>query len=336
MLSFLTSESTKDPKRYLEFYLEYANFLKEGVCTDFDHRKDIAKLLRFDSSLGPKANDGVTQHFGDEGSVVDKVDKDRTLVSLDDYISRLGPGQTSIYYLSAPSRAFALSSPYYESFQARGAEVLFCYSAIDEFVMRNLEEYGGRKIVSVDSVEAAATEGEKKAGEEGKEEKKGEVGTMDEADEKMLLGFVQRVLEGKVSEVRVSTRLTSSPALIVNSESAAMRKMLKYVEQEGVGGGGQLSKQRLEVNARHPIMQGVLAKVKEGGEEGERVGRLVMEQVFDNACVQADLMDNPRVMLSRLNELMLQALQAKGAAAAASQPAEAEVVHEEVKVTATA
>ena len=295
-LRFLHDESVKQPKKFIEFYLEYSNFLKEGACTDFEHRKEIAGLLRFDSSLGPKAVHAAKDHFAAPG---DEEAKDRTLVSFDDYVSRMGPNQTAIYFLSAPSRSFALSSPYYESFAAKGVEVLFCYSAIDEFVMRNLEEFNGRKIVAVDSAEAADVKG-------AVEEVKVDEGAGREADDATLLRFIERALEGKVSEVKASTRLTSSPALIVNTESAAMRKMMKFVEQEGVA--GELGKQKLEVNTQHPIMRGVLGKVKEGGEDGERVARLVMEQVFDNACVMADLMDNPRVMMSRLNELMMQAL----------------------------
>ena len=302
ILRFLEERAAKDAAKYAEFYLEFAPFLKEGACTDYEHRKDIARLLRFDSSLGPKAVDAVKSHFGPGGE-----DKDRVLVSLDDYVSRMGPAQTSIFYLSAPSRAFALSSPYYEAYMARGVEVLFCYAAIDEFVMRNLEEYSGRKIVGLDSDTAADAEKKAAGGAQAADAKDQSAAADASSDEAALLAFIRRALSERVSEVKASTRLTSSPALIVNTESAAMRKMMRYVEQDGVA-GGELGKQRLEVNVAHPIMRGVLQRVRSGGEDGEKVARLVMEQVFDNACVVADLMDNPRVMVDRLNELMLRAL----------------------------
>ena len=303
VIKFLDEQSRADKAKYEEFWLEYGNFIKEGVCTDFDHRKDIAKLLRFDSSQGGGAGDG-----------------DKSLVSLDDYVSRLGPAQQSIYYLSAPSRSYALSSPYYESFRERGQEVLFCYAAIDEFVMRNLEEYNGRKIVSVDSdagEEGARKEADKKA--------EGTKAAGDQAAEERLLEFISKTLGDKVSEVKASSRHTSSPALIINSESASMRRMLRYVEQSDAP--APLSKQRLEVNTRHPIMQrlahSLTAAAGAGGQQEEAVRRLVVEQVFDNACVVADLMDNPRAMVGRLNELLLQLLEREQPAAAATAAAAA-------------
>ena len=305
IIKTLEDEAHKDTNKYNTFYTEYANFIKEGVCTDYEHRKDISRLLRFDSSIGRQQTTGVKEHFPSSS------DNDRVLVSLDDYVSRMGAGQKSIYYLSAPSRSFALSSPYYESYKARDVEVLFCYSAIDEFVMKNLTEYNGRKIVSVDSEEAA---GEEKAAEAEGKKKDEAAGELSVADEALLLGYVERVLRDKVSSVTASKRVMSSPALIVHSESSAMRRMLKYVEQrEDDTAAAPLAKQKLELNVRHPIMQRLVARLStqsasQGGSNEDGVAKLVVEQVFDNACVVADLMDNPRVMVSRLNELMMKAL----------------------------
>ena len=338
IIKYLDDEASKDRSKYSTFYTEYANFIKEGVCTDYEHRKDIARLLRFDSSIGRQQTTGVKEHFPSSN------DNDRVLVSLDDYVSRMGAGQKSIFYLSAPNRSFALSSPYYESYKAKGAEVLFCYSAIDEFVMKNLTEYNGRKILSVDSEEAAAEEREKDDSTEASKA----AGELSVDDEKLLLGYVEAVLKEKVSSVTASKRVMSSPAIIVHSESSAMRRMLKHVEQrEDEAGSAPIAKQKLELNGRHPIMQRLAARLRAhgGGSTGDdAVSRLVVEQLFDNACVVADLMDNPRVMVGRLNELMMRALDGQGdvgtavksdqVGAAAGSVKEAEAEAEEVKASA--
>ena len=214
IIKFLEDEAHKDTKKYNTFYNEYTNFIKEGVCTDHEHRKDIARLLRFDSSIGRQQDSGVKEHFPSSN------DLDRVLVSLDDYVSRMGAGQKTIYYLSAPNRSFALSSPYYENYKEKGLEVLFCYSTIDEFVMKNLNEYNGRKLVSIDSEEA---ETEEKGKEDSKDKAAGDLSV---DDEKLLLGYVEKVLENKVVSVTVSKRVMSSPAIIVHSESSAMARML--------------------------------------------------------------------------------------------------------------
>ena len=301
IIKYLEDEAHKDAKKYNTFYTEYANFIKEGICTDYEHRKDIARLLRFDSSIGRQQTTGAKDHFPSTS------DNERVLVSLDDYVSRMGAAQKSIFYLSAPNRSFALSSPYYENYKEKSVEVLFCYSAIDEFVMKNLTEYNGRKIVSVDSEEAANEE-------KGAEEEAKAAGELSLDDEKLLLGYVEGVLKDKVSSVVASKRVMSSPAIIVHSESSAMRRMLKYVEQrEDDTAAAPIAKQKLELNVRHPIMQRLVSRLRgqqvaSNGERVDSVGRLVVEQVFDNACVVADLMDNPRVMVGRLNELMMKAL----------------------------
>ena len=305
-IKYLEDEAHKDVKKYNTFYTEYANFIKEGVCTDHEHRKDIARLLRFDSSIGQQHTTGVKEHFPSSS------DNERVLVSLDDYVSRMGAGQKSIYYLSAPNRSFALSSPYYETYKERAVEVLFCYSAIDEFVMKNLTDYNGRKLLSVDSEEAATEE--MAADGEQKEKAAWELSV---DDEKLLLTYVEGVLKDKASSVTSSKRVMSSPAIIVHSESSAMRRMLKYVEQrEDDAAAAPISKQKLELNVRHPIMLRLVARLRTQQQQGastssenDSVGRLVVEQVFDNACVVADLMDNPRVMVGRLNELLIKALE---------------------------
>jgi TNF receptor-associated protein 1 len=138
VLRFLDAEARRDAEGFnKKFFPEFGAFLKEGCVTDATYSQDIAKLLRFESSANPAG----------------------TLTSLDEYISRMPVGQTSIYYLVAPHRGIAEASPYMEAFRggkggaAADVEVLFLYSPIDDFVMNNLREFGGRKLVTAETAE---------------------------------------------------------------------------------------------------------------------------------------------------------------------------------------
>ena len=118
-LKFLDEQAEKDAAAYEKFYAEYQRFLKEGVATDFTHKEALGKLLRYESSTTEKGK----------------------LTSLADYVKRMPAEQKEIYYLLAPNREAAESSPYFEVFQERKFEVLFLYDPWDEFVMEHLHEF---------------------------------------------------------------------------------------------------------------------------------------------------------------------------------------------------
>lgn len=272
VIKFLAERARKESEQYMKFWAEFGNFLKEGVCSDFQHKGDIAQLLRFDTSLGEKE-----------------------MCSLDDYVSRMPVEQDEIYYLCAPSRDFALSSPYFESFDKDGIEVLFLYSHIDDFVMKNLERYNKRKVVSIESANVKAINKAAPAAEDGKEDAKEE--NLSTSDEEGLTKFFQDTLASKVTSVKITTRLSNSPAIVVDHESAAVRKMMKYVEATG---HNELPKQKLEINAKHPTM----VKIASLRSTDPKLAKLVAEQIFDNALIAADILDNPRSMLARLNKIL--------------------------------
>ncbi len=279
-ISELTKFAKKDPEKYKkEFFTEFGHFLKEGVCQDFAFQSQLSKLLYFESS---KTESG-------------------ELTSLDEYVGRCTPEQKSIYYLCAPNRELALASPYFEAFKEKNVEVLLVYSPIDDFVMSNLAKFEDRDLVTAekDGLKVEGEEGEKDA-----EEDKPEGG-------EELCAWLQVALGDKVSTVRTTTRLKSSPAIVVDHESGALRRMMKMVDtQGGATGNMALPKQVLEVNASHPIMK-MLWEMKESGDDD--VAKKVMEQVFDNALVTAGLMDDSRAMVPRINELLELVLEAKSA-----------------------
>ena len=127
-LKFLDEEAKNRPDAYAEFYAEFGIFLKEGAALDFTHKDQLVKLLRFESSLTEKGK----------------------TTSLADYVSRMGSDQKEIYYLIGPNRAAIESGPYLEGFKARNLEVLFCYEAVDEYVMNNVREFDGKKLTAAD------------------------------------------------------------------------------------------------------------------------------------------------------------------------------------------
>ena len=214
--------------------------------------------------------------------------------SLDDYISRCTGEQSNIYYLAAPTRKLALASPYYEEFKREKVEVVFLYDPIDEFVVSNLMQYEGRKLISEES---SGIDLRTDGGRATKEER-GDIDEKNENDDKInkeMADWVKETLSEQVRDVQVTTRLKDSPAIIVDHESATIQRMMKQLGEQQT-----IAKQKLELNALHPINVGMF----ELRNSDPKLARLIAEQVFDNATVAAGVMEDPRAMLPRINELL--------------------------------
>jgi len=292
-LSQLEKMAKKEPDKYVdEFYREYSHFLKEGICHDFQFQKQLSKLLRFET------NKNTT----------------RELVSLDTYIGNLRPEQDQIYYLTAPSREAATLSPYLEAFEAANVEVIFVYSAIDDFVMANIGKYEGRDIVSVeksdiDLSKLGKSDKDKDDDKDKKDDDKDDSKSSDDKDVVKLTSveaidvctWMKKELgEGKITSVRPSSRLVNSPAIVTDNESGMMRRMFRMVDNTEGRDGMPLPPQNVEINPKHPIIVG-LHKIKE---TEPVLAKILAEQVYDNCLVAAGLMDDSRTMLPRLNDLL--------------------------------
>ncbi|KAL3916884.1 MAG: hypothetical protein SGARI_007853, partial [Bacillariaceae sp.] len=236
----------KDPEKYMkEFYPEYNHFLKEGVCQDFEFQSTLAKLLRFET------NKNTT----------------RDLVSLDEYIGNLRPEQDQIYYLTAPTREAAAMSPYLEAFERANLEVIFVYTAIDDFVMANLGTYEGRQLVSVEKsdIDLSKFDTEAKKDDDKKEDDEKDDSNKD-SDTKLssteamdvCMWFKDALGENKVGSCRPSSRLVSSPAIVTDNESGLMRRMMRMVDtSDGTRDTMPLPRQNVEINPSHPIIVGL-------------------------------------------------------------------------------
>lgn len=257
------------------------------MCQDYDFQSTLAKLLRFET------NKNTT----------------RDLISLDEYISNLRPEQNEIYYLCAPTREAAAMSPYLEAFEKANLEVIFIYTAIDDFVMANLASYEGRQLVSVEKGDIDLSRFPKKDDDkaENKDEESASVSKsekpLDATQAMELCTWLKGTLgDKKISSCRPSSRLVSSPAIVTDNESGAMRRMMRMVDtSDGSRDAMPLPKQNVEINPSHPLIVGIYhLRNKE-----PVLARVLAEQVYDNCLVAAGLLDDSRTMLPRLNDLLV-------------------------------
>ena len=264
-LKFLDEQSEKEAVAYEKFYAEYQRFIKEGVVTDFTHKEALGKLLRFESSST------------DPGK----------LTSLADYVKRMSSEQKEIYCLLAPNRAAAEASPYYEVFKERKFEVLFLSDPWDEFVMEHLREFDGKPLKLAEKADLNLSANKD--------------GTLTKDAAKALAAWLKEILGDKVGEVRVSQRLVDSPAVVVDSDkfmTASMRRIMKAMKQDD--NAITATKHDFEINPAHPI----IARLDAMRAQDAALAGSVAEQMLDNARVAAGILEDPRAMLTRLNQLL--------------------------------
>lgn len=303
------AKMVKDDKdKYVdEFYKEYSFFLKEGICQDYEWQSGLSKLLYFETNKGGSNN----------------------LKSLDEYVSSMRPEQKdAIYYLVAPTRDAALQSPYLEAFEKANVEVLLMYTAIDDFVMANLEQYEGRKLISVEKGDIDLSELMADGAGGDKDKEKGDDDDEDETANKLYEAkrelttaesvyfcewFRKQVGEDKVASCVVTKRLSTSPAIVTDNESGAMRRIMRLVDTSDGGRGDiPLPKQHVEINPNHAVIVGMYDLIQ----KEPVLARVLADQVYDNCLVAAGLLDDSRSMLPRLNDILLCVV--NGATAAAS------------------
>jgi molecular chaperone HtpG len=261
------AENHKD--KYAAFWKEFGRAFKEGTGEDWANRERIAKLLRFASTA------------------TDTAEQD---VSLADYVMRMKPGQDKVYYVTADTHAAAKNSPHLEIFRKKGIEVLLLSDRVDEWMVSHLTEFGGKPLASV-------ARGDLDAGllsEDEKKEREKEVG-----EYKALTERIGKALGERVAEVRVTFRLTESPACLVSGQdgmSLNLERMLKAAGQDVPG-----SKPVLEVNPHHPLVRRL-----QGEASGQRFDDW-SQVLFDQSLLaEGGQLDDPGAFVKRLNELMVE------------------------------
>ncbi len=266
MLALLEDLAENRKDDYAKFWAEFGQVLKEGIGEDSAHRDRIARLLRFRTSTSDAAPTG----------------------SLADYVGRMATGQKSIFYLTAESVEAARGSPHLEVFRKKGVEVLLLTDRVDEWMMGFLPEFDGKPLQSVAKgdldlgplADAQEKEEQQKVAEEFKD----------------LLERIKQALGDRVAQVRLSTRLTDSPACVVADKdqmSANLQRLLKAAGQNVAA-----SPPILELNGRHPLVQ----RLRLHDARLADWASLLLEQAV---LADGGQLDDPAAYVKRVNELLL-------------------------------
>lgn len=270
VLDLLEKMASEEKDNYTKFWKEFGAVLKEGPAEDYSNKDRIAKLLRFASTH----NDNDTQD-----------------VSLDDYISRMKEGQEKIYYLIADSFLAAKNSPLLELFRKKGIEVLLMHDRVDEWLVSHLNEFSGKQLQSL-------SQGSLDLGklEDAEEKKKKEEKETEYTD---FVKLIKEALANKVKDVRITHRLTNSPACVVFDEQGLtghMQRLLKAAGQSIME-----TQPILELNPDHPIIH----KVKQESDKNKmtRWSEILLAQAL---LAEGEQLKDPAGFVKDLNELLLE------------------------------
>ncbi len=267
VLKLLGDMAEKEPEKYVTFWREFGATLKEGIPEDYANRDEIAKVLRFNS----------TRSGSEEAQDV----------SLGDYVARMKEGQEKIYYLLAPTLAAAASSPHLEAFREKGIEVLLLGHAVDNWVVTGLQDFDGRRLQSV-------TQGAPDFGGL-EDEAEQEAGQQAAADYAGLVGRMKEILAGQAFDVRVTSRLTTSPACIVASQPETDVAFIQRMR-----GSGLPSQPVLEINPRHPLV----ARLNSDPDD-PRLAEWTHVLYNQAVLTLGARIDDPAAFVGRLNDLLV-------------------------------
>ena len=261
--------ANKEADKFATFWKEFGRVLKEGAAEDGANRERITKLLRFAST---------------------KQGSDEQTVSLAEYVGRMKDGQEAIYYITGDGFAATRNSPHLEIFRKLDVEVLLMYDRVDEWVASMLTEFEGKPLRSV-------AKGGLDLGKLAEQVVKPDEITA-ETEYKPLVERIQRVLAARAREVRVTHRLTDSPACLVTDEHAMsthLERMLK-----AAGQNVPVTLPVLEINPQHPIVQ----RLKDEADEDRFADW--SQILFDQALLaEGGALDDPATFVKRLNKLTL-------------------------------
>jgi molecular chaperone HtpG len=268
VLGLLADMAENDKEKYATFWQEFGKVLKEGVGEDFANKDKIAGLLRF-----------ATTH----------ADTSEETVSFADYIARMKEGQEKIYYVTAETFNAAKNSPHLEVFRKKGIEVLLLSDRVDEWAFSYLTEFDGKPLASVAKGGLDLGKLEDEAEKQAQEKEAGEF--------KELTDKIKASLAERVKEVRVTHRLTDSPACLVADEhdlSGNLARMLKAAGQQA-----PISQPILEINPQHPVVLRLKSEEKRFDDWAA--------VLFDQALLaEGGQLDDPATFVKRINQLMME------------------------------
>lgn len=268
LLADLANSEEQDGKdKYASFWKEFGKLLKEGIGEDFANKDKIAGLLRFATT---------------------KADTTDEVVSLADYIGRMKDGQDKIYYVTADTFNAAKNSPHLEIFRKKGIEVLLLSDRVDEWVVSNLTEFDGKQLVSVAKGGLDLGKLEDEAEKKEQESAAGEF--------KELVEKIKTALNERVKEVRVTHRLTDSPACLVADEHDMSGNLARILK--AAGQSAPVGKPILEINPKHPVV----LRLKYEDKKFDDWAAVLFDQAL---LAEGGQLDDPATFVKRINDLML-------------------------------
>ena len=272
VLDTLRKLAVDDPSKYNQFWAGYARYLKQGVAMEPEEPEGLYSLLRFHT----------TTHPGEWSS-------------LDDYLQRMPPGQEQIYYIVGDDERSVLYSPHLDVVRRAGYEVLSMADPLDAFMLVRLTQYKEHKLANVADADLKLPE---TPGQEPESEEAPQV------EMEALVGRIRQHLGDQVSDVRLTTRLTDSPARLVDPQGAPnpeMQRVMRLLNQEF-----ETPKKVLELNPHHPILQRLNALP-----EPSPLAGLIIDQIYEDALLIEGLHPDPAGMIQRIQKLMEAALEIK-------------------------
>ena len=278
LLSEINKLSEKDPEAFDTLIGQFGSVLKEGLYDARDHRDDLFKICRFNTT-----ND------------------EKPTTSLSDYIARMKPDQNKIYYISGDKAESLAKSPQIEGLISRGIEVLLMTDTVDEFWLQQIKEYEGKRFQSVTqgNIDLDDFDGDTKDKAENDNDKKED--KADTAELNSLTAFLQTQLSEQVNSVRLSKRLTESPVCLVADEGGVdmhMEKVLKIQQQYEPG-----VKRILEINPKHPLILKLADIAKDNSDAAllEDTAPLLMDQAL---IIQGETITDPAAFAKRMAHFM--------------------------------
>lgn len=273
VLSMLEDLASNEPEKYQQFWEQFGNVIKEGPIEDHKNKERLAKLLRFSST-----------HTNDKAQTV----------SLEDYVSRMKEGQEKIYFVTADSFAAAKNSPHLEIFRKKGIEVLLLSDRIDEWLISSLTDFDDKHLQSI-------AKGELDLDKFDSETEKEQQEALNK-DFESVINQMKTVLSDKVSEVRISHRLTDSPACLVTGVYDMSLNMERIMKEAGqalnmMGMGG--SKPIFEINPEHSLVKALK------NEQDDARFADISHILFDQAVLsEGGQLDDPATFVQKLNSLL--------------------------------
>ena len=268
VLGMLEKTAKKDDEKYLTFWKEFGQVLKEGLAEDFANKDKIAGLLRFATT---------------------EQDSAEQATSLASYVERMKEEQDKIFYLTADSYAAAKNSPHLEQFKAKGIEVVLMYDRIDEWLMSYLTEFNGKQFQSITKAGLDLSKFEDDAEKEKQKE------TVEEF--KSVVERTKSYLGDRVKEVRTTFKLATTPAVVVTDDFEMGTQMAKLLE--AAGQAAPEVKYIFEINPEHALIKQMADEADE-----EAFGRWVEMLLGQAMLAERGSLDDPSQFLSAMNQLL--------------------------------